>query len=69
MRSVIIHQQVKDALKRLKDKYPSFSGFYIVRIAKEAETDTKTAVRHLEILEENELGKFLDPDKKVFSFY
>lgn len=65
---VDVHRRIKETLKKLHEEYPSFQGFYIVRIAKKADTDTRTTVGHLKILEENGLGRFLDPDFKVFTF-
>ena len=64
--SVEIHKRIKTSLKSLHEKYSECEGFYIPRIATNAGTDTRSAKHHLEILEENGFGRFLDPDKKVF---
>ena len=64
--SVDIHKRIKTSLKSLHEKYSEYEGFYIPRIATNAGTDTRSAKHHLEILEENGFGRFLDPDKKVF---
>ena len=66
MRSVEIHRKVKNALSEL-EKDRAFVCNNIELIAEKAGTDTRTAKRHLALLEEDGFGKFCDPKKKTFS--
>ena len=61
-----IHKRVKKAVEEL-NKDTSFACTNVETIAKKAKVDTRTAKLHLDLLEEDGLGKFCDPKKKTFS--
>jgi len=45
----------------------SFVCLNVEAIAKKAGTDTRTAKRHLDLLEEDGFGKYCDPKRKTFA--
>lgn len=62
-----IHKKVKKAAEELS-KDTSFICVNVENIAKKAKVDTRTTKKHLDLLEEDGLGKFCDPKKKAFKF-
>lgn len=61
-----IHRRVKKAVEEVS-KDTTFACVNVETIAKKAEVDTRTVKLHLDLLEEDGLGKFCDPKKKTFS--
>lgn len=57
---------MKDAIRELS-KETQYMCINIESIAEKAGVDPRTAKLHLELLEEDGLGKFCDPKRKTFS--
>ena len=60
-----VHKRIKKAVELVEKDNPYICS-NIEMIAKAAKTDTRTAKKHLAILEEDGFGKFCDPKKKTF---
>jgi len=66
MSNIDTHRRVKKALNEIEKNNP-YLCINVETIAKAAKTDTRTARKHLTILEEDGLGKFCDPKKKTYT--
>ena len=66
MGSVEVHKRVKKALFEL-EKNSTFVCTNVEGIAEKAGTDTRTAKRHLALLQEDGFGEFCDSKRKTFS--
>ena len=66
MRHVEVHRKIKKAIMEI-EKESSYPCHNVDVIAVKARTDTRTARKHLELLEDDGFGKFCDPKKKTFS--
>jgi len=65
MSNLDVHKRIKKALEETEKDSPYICQ-NIELIAKQAGTDTRTAKKHLTLLEEDGLGHFCDPKKKTF---
>jgi uncharacterized protein YllA (UPF0747 family) len=61
-----IHRRIKAAIAEIESEN-QFICTNVELIAEKAKVDVRTTKNHLELLEENNLGKFCDARKKTFS--
>lgn len=65
MKTREVHRRVKKALAEIEEE-ENYVCVNVGTIAERADTDVRTAKRHLDLLEEDGLGKFCDPKGKTF---